>query len=66
MKKLSFDVYKRTGIGVFEPEYASLDIPGPTPDLKLDEAVSGDPSWTADVTMRILQMIRDQRAVLSR
>jgi len=66
LKNLSFDVYKRTGIGVFEPRYASLDIPGPTAELKLDEAVSGDPNWTVDATMRILQMIRDKRAVLSR
>ena len=66
LKNLSFGVYKRTGIGVFEPRYASLDIPGPTAELKLDEAVSGDPNWTVDATMRILQMIRDKRAVLSR
>lgn len=73
LKNLSFGVYKRTGIGVFEARYAPLDIAAlkkriaaDKAELKLDEAVSGDPNWTVDATMRILQMIRDKRAVLSR
>jgi len=67
LKNLSFDVYNRTGIGVFEPRYASLDLTAQVEESRLNEAVdSRDAAWTADVTMRILQMIRDKRAVLSR